>query len=105
MTSTMIAPQPGGRQVGVAIDRRAVGAKREIERDAAVAVAEPRHHFAKQVGVGEPAMGEHDGRPAAALEISDVAGVTHGPCGQSPSSGERIEVGGNRRNRRSSDTP
>src|SRR5947199_124485 len=44
-------------------------AERQIQHDAAMRLRQKRHHLAPEIGVGEPAMREHDHRAVAARDL------------------------------------
>jgi hypothetical protein len=47
-------------------------AERQVERDAAMAAGHAIDDLAPEIGIPEPAMGENDRRPPAALERHDL---------------------------------
>lgn len=60
-----------GAQVGVDGQRDAVGAERQVERNAAMPIREPVDDLAPEIGVGQPAVCEDEWRALAAAEGLD----------------------------------
>jgi hypothetical protein len=60
-------------EVGVGVHRRAVGAERQVEDEAAEVSVKDLDDLAPEVGVCEPAVAEEEGGTLAALEVVEGA--------------------------------